>query len=68
MVRDVRDMTLERPALPAIYLPMEERGAAALTLLLRTSVDPNPLQVPSRRRFSKGRASHHHGRADVRRI
>jgi predicted permease len=40
VVRDVRDLTLERPALPAIYLPMEERGASALTLVARTSVDP----------------------------
>jgi putative ABC transport system permease protein len=33
-------MRLERAALPAIYLPMEERGSAGMTLLLRTSVDP----------------------------
>ena len=40
IVRDVRDMKLERAALPAIYLPMEERGSSAMTLLLRTSVAP----------------------------
>jgi predicted permease len=40
IVRDVRDMRLERAALPAIYLPMEERGSAAMTLFLRTSVAP----------------------------
>ena len=40
IVRDVRDMSLERAALPTFYLPMEERGSAAMTLLLRTSVDP----------------------------
>ena len=40
IVRDVRDMKLERAALPAIYLPMEERGSAGMTVLLRTSVDP----------------------------
>ena len=40
VVRDVRDMALERQPLQAIYLPIEERGAAALTLVLKTSVDP----------------------------
>ena len=40
VVRDVRDMALERPALQTIYLPMEERGASALTLVMRTSVAP----------------------------
>jgi len=40
VARDVRDMSLEREALPAIYLPLEERGASALTLVSRTSVDP----------------------------
>ena len=40
VVHDVRDMSLKREALPAIYLPMEERGASAMTLVLLTSVDP----------------------------
>ncbi len=40
VVRDVRDMALERPALQTIYLPMEERGASALTLVMRTGVAP----------------------------
>jgi putative ABC transport system permease protein len=40
VVRDVRDMSLERQALQAIYLPIEERGAAMMTLVLRTTVDP----------------------------
>jgi predicted permease len=40
VVRDVRDMTIERQALQAIYLPLEERGASAMTLGLRTGVDP----------------------------
>ena len=40
VVRDVRDMSLEREALLAIYLPMEERGASALTLLARVSGHP----------------------------
>jgi len=40
IVHDVRDMTLEREALPTIYLPMEERGTSAMTVVLRTSVDP----------------------------
>ena len=33
-------MALERQALQAIYLPIEERGAAMMTLVLRTTVDP----------------------------
>ena len=33
-------MSLERQALQAIYLPIEERGAAMMTLVLRTTVDP----------------------------
>jgi putative ABC transport system permease protein len=40
IVRDVRDMKLERAALPTFYLPMEERGSAGMTLFLRTSIDP----------------------------
>jgi putative ABC transport system permease protein len=40
IVHDVRDMTLEREALPAIYLPLEERGTTGMTLMLRTAVDP----------------------------
>lgn len=40
VVRDVRDMNLERSGLQAIYLPLEERGAADFTLMLRTTVAP----------------------------
>lgn len=40
VVRDVRDMNLERAGLQAIYLPLEERGAAELTLIARTHVPP----------------------------
>jgi putative ABC transport system permease protein len=40
VVRDVRDMAVERQALQTIYLPLEERGASALTLVMRTAVAP----------------------------
>jgi predicted permease len=40
VVRDVRDMKVERAPLQAIYLPLEERGDAAVTLILRTVVPP----------------------------
>jgi len=40
VARDVRDMRVEREPLHAIYLPIEERGAAAVTLILRTVVPP----------------------------
>jgi putative ABC transport system permease protein len=40
IVRDVRDMKLEKAALPTFYLPMAERGSAGMTLLLRTAVNP----------------------------
>jgi hypothetical protein len=55
VVRDVRDMNLERPGLQAIYLPLEERGAAELTLVLRTTVAP--LSVASAVRDAVQRAA-----------
>ena len=48
IVRDVRDMSLERPGLPTIYLPMEERGASAMTLVLRTHVEPLSIAAAAR--------------------
>jgi len=40
VARDVRDMKVERAALQAIYLPIEERGDSAVTLVIRTTVAP----------------------------
>jgi hypothetical protein len=40
IVRDVRDMTLEYRPAQTIYLPLDERGASAMTVVLRTGVDP----------------------------
>jgi putative ABC transport system permease protein len=40
VVRDVRDMRIERPGLQAIYLPIEERGTSALTLVVRSVRSP----------------------------
>ena len=48
IVRDVRDMSLERPGLPTIYLPMEERGASAMTLVVRTQVAPLSIAAAAR--------------------
>ena len=40
VVRDVQDMGLGTQALQAIYLPLEERGEAAMTLVMQTNVAP----------------------------
>jgi putative ABC transport system permease protein len=40
VVRDIRDLRLEDQPMQAIYLPLEEAGAAELTVVMRTAGDP----------------------------
>ena len=40
VVGDMRDMSLRWESLQAIYLPLEERGAAAVTIVARTADEP----------------------------
>jgi predicted permease len=40
VVRDIRDLRLEDQPMQAIYLPLEEAGAAGLTVVMRTAGDP----------------------------
>ncbi|MBP8273372.1 MAG: ABC transporter permease [Acidobacteria bacterium] len=48
IARDVRDMSIERRSLQTIYLPLEERGASAISVLMRTTSDPTALATAAR--------------------
>jgi predicted permease len=49
VVGDVRDMSLEYGTPQTIYLPLEERGATGMTLMVRTAGDPMDVATPLRR-------------------
>jgi predicted permease len=40
VVRDMREGAIDSPAEPTMYVPLEQRPADAMFLLLRTSIDP----------------------------
>lgn len=48
VVADVRDMSLEYRPAQTIYLPLDERGASGLTLVVRTGVEPLSLAASLR--------------------
>ena len=49
VVADVRDMSLEYRPAQAIYLPLEERGASGMTVVIRTGLEPLSLAPVVRR-------------------
>jgi putative ABC transport system permease protein len=51
VVGDTRDLSIEFEAPQAIYLPIEERGAAAMTVFLRTTGDARALAGAAQRAF-----------------
>jgi predicted permease len=54
VVGDIRDMSLEWRPPQAIYLPIGERGASAMTVVVKTAGDPTALLGPARRAVQLG--------------
>jgi predicted permease len=54
VVGDIRDMSLEWQPAQAIYLPIGERGAAAMTLVVKAAGAPRALVGPTRRAIQLG--------------